>query len=67
MSALLAVGQTSNKRLPKDSRIKLQEAGRDGLLGIVGHHHADPEFRTLQPGHLDDAAAADEVFSVLMN
>jgi DNA gyrase subunit B len=43
----------------------LQGSGRDGLPGAVGDHDG-PGQRVLLQVTLDDAAAADEIFSILM-
>ena len=64
--ALLAEGLKNGKKIPKDNGIQRYKG-----LGEMDHEELrvttmDPETRTLLQVSMDDAAMADEVFSVLM-
>jgi DNA gyrase subunit B len=64
--ALLAAGLKEGKKIPKDNGIQRYKG-----LGEMDHEELrvttmDPETRTLLQVSMDDAAQADEVFSVLM-
>ncbi|WP_238439462.1 DNA topoisomerase (ATP-hydrolyzing) subunit B [Microbacterium sp. JZ31] len=64
--ALIKEGTAAGKRLPKDAGIQRYKG-----LGEMNDHELwdttmNPETRTLRQVTIDDAAAADEIFSVLM-
>ncbi|MCW4466637.1 DNA topoisomerase (ATP-hydrolyzing) subunit B [Glutamicibacter sp. MNS18] len=62
----LAKGAASNKRLPKENGIQRYKGLGEMDYSELWDTTMDPAHRTLRQVAMDDAAAADEVFSVLM-
>jgi DNA gyrase subunit B len=63
---LIAAGQEAGKRLPKDNSIQRYKGLGEMNDSELWDTTMDPASRLLRQVSLDDAALADEIFSVLM-
>lgn len=64
--AVIADGQASGKRLPKENSVQRYKGLGEMDYQELWETTMSPEHRTLLQVTLDEAAAADEIFSVLM-
>ncbi|WP_396134579.1 DNA topoisomerase (ATP-hydrolyzing) subunit B [Cellulomonas sp. ATA003] len=64
--AVLAAGQAAGKRIPKDNSVQRYKGLGEMDYSELWDTTMDPEQRTLLQVNLDEAAAADEIFAVLM-